>query len=74
MSDFITRLGEEMDELAVKTGKLSNFLNTEHFNNIDEIQKGLLKIQYAAMVAYLSCLKERLIWLVASQNVESKNK
>jgi hypothetical protein len=74
MNDFITRLKEESNELISKTEKLGRFINSEGFNDIDEIQKGLLKIQYAAMMTYINCLRERLVWLMAKQNVESKNK
>lgn len=74
MSDFITRLKEERDELKLKQAKLADFLFTENFDSVEEIQKGLLQIQLSAMTTYLKCLNERLIWLVASQNVESKNK
>jgi hypothetical protein len=74
MNDFITRLKEESNELISKTEKLARFINTESFNDIDEIQKGLLKIQYSAMMTYLNCLRERLLWLMAKQNAESENK
>lgn len=74
MSDFITRLQQERDELKLKRDNLNNFLFTENFEGIDQIQKGLLQIQYSAMITYLKCLNERLIWLIAKDNIESQNK
>jgi hypothetical protein len=74
MSDFITRLKQERDELDLKRGNLNTFMFSEEFEDIDQIQKGLLQIQYYAMITYLKCLNERLVWLIAKQNVESQNK
>lgn len=73
MSDFITRLKEERDELELKRGKINTFMFSEEFEDIDQIQRGLLQIQYYAMITYLKCLNERLIWLIAKENIESKN-
>jgi hypothetical protein len=67
MSDFITRLTKEKDELTLKIGNLRDFIDTENFDGINEIQIGLMKIQHSAMKTYLNCLRERLLWLKAAE-------
>ena len=59
MSDFITRLETEKNELFEKLQKLGEFLSSDKIHNIDPIQLSLLQIQYAAMSTYLLCLSER---------------
>jgi hypothetical protein len=63
MSDFITRLYDEKNQLEDKTNKLGAFLFTVDFIKLDEIQQGLLQIQHSAMMTYLKCLNERIVRL-----------
>lgn len=60
MSDFKSRLETERVELEEKLNKLNDFNASEKANEIDPIQKSLLRIQAGAMYTYLECLKERL--------------
>lgn len=60
MSDFITRLETESNELVEKMEKLSAFIASDNFDKIDSSQKSLLKIQWQAMQTYNLCLAERL--------------
>lgn len=60
MSDFRTRLAEEQAQLEEKLNKLDEFLDSDKFNRVDDVQKALLKVQATAMNTYNQCLKERL--------------
>jgi len=60
MSDFKTRLFSEQSELEERIEKLTIFIETESFNDIDEMQQRLLRIQREAMITYLYCLDERI--------------
>lgn len=61
---FLDRLRKEQEELSTKIEKLKAFLDTEKFyENIDEIQQTLLRIQYSAMLTYHLCLVERLKYI-----------
>jgi len=68
MSDFITRLYDEKNQLEYKTNKLGAFLFTVDFMKLDEIQQGLLQIQHSAMMTYLKCLNERILRLSPRTN------
>ncbi len=60
MSDFKSRLETERVELEEKLNKLNDFNASEKADEIDPIQKSLLRVQAGAMYTYLECLKERL--------------
>lgn len=60
MSDFKTRLLDEQQQLEEKLDKLDAFLMSDKVDNIDNVQKALLKVQAAAMNTYLQCLQERI--------------
>lgn len=60
MSDFLDRLKNESKDLEEKISKLSEFLYTEAFNEIDPIQQTLLVIQQSAMITYGQVLAERI--------------
>lgn len=60
MSDFKERLLVEASELEIKLDKLYDFLASDKFIIIDEVQKALLSVQATAMNTYLQCLKERI--------------
>lgn len=53
MSDFKTRLVEEQVQLEEKLDKLDSFILSDNFNNIDNVQKALLKVQATAMNIYI---------------------
>ena len=57
---FLTRLKKEEEELSIKMDKLEIFMCSEKFNNIPDIQKSLLRVQYMAMDTYKMCLLERI--------------
>jgi len=63
MSTFLERLNEEANDLASKMLKLGDFIGSENFGNIDEVQQILLQVQIKAMDTYLQCLRERLYQL-----------
>lgn len=60
MGDFKTKLIDEKNQLSIKLDALDNFILSESFNEIDDIQKSLLQVQVTAMNTYLQCLKERI--------------
>jgi len=60
MDTFKDRLIKEQVELEEKLNKLDNFIVSEKFNEIDDVQKALLQVQATAMNSYNQCLKERL--------------
>ena len=63
MSTFLERLEDESSELFAKILKLNDFIGSEKFSDIDEIQQVLLQVQLKTMEAYLQCLNERLFQL-----------
>ena len=63
MSTFTSRLEEEKKELSLKMVALRNFINSEAFNKIDDVQMTLLNIQLKAMETYSQCLLERIVRL-----------
>ena len=56
----LDRMVIEYDELKQKIDKLDVFLDSEKFNTLDEIVKGLLSSQYHTMIAYSITLSERM--------------
>lgn len=70
MSDFIVRLSDEKSQLDEKIAKLEAFKNSDAFNGIDNVQRGLLKIQLNAMATYSQVLDERLWRLSPSESVD----
>lgn len=60
MSDFKDRLVTEHSELSEKIEKLSNFLESERFSDIDKEQQELLKQQYQVMLEYQQILIQRI--------------
>ena len=69
MSDFISRLSDEKSQLDEKIAKLEAFTKSYAFNSIDNVQRGLLKIQLNAMATYSQILDERLWRLSPSESV-----
>jgi len=66
MSDFIARLSDEKSQLDEKIAKLQAFTNSDAFNGIDNVKRGLLKIKLNAMATYSQVLEERL-WRLSPQ-------
>lgn len=60
MSDFISRLQEEKNELHAKKLKLKDFLLSKKTAEIDSSQLMLMYMQLSAMEKYYSCLNLRL--------------
>ena len=64
---FIERLKSERKELSEKTEKLMSFLTSEKFNELDSLNKVLLKEQEICMHRYLRILDERIGLLCAEK-------
>ena len=64
MSDFKTRLINEVKELTERTEKLSVFINTPKFNELPLIDREDLLEQLKYMKSYLKVLKRRVSRLV----------
>lgn len=58
---FITRLKEEAGELYFRHQKLAEFIGSDKFASISELQQSLLKRQFAAMSEYGKVLDERIV-------------
>ena len=69
MSDFISRLYDEKNQLEERYSKLKSFLFSDAFDKIDVRQQGLLQIQVSAMETYLKVLNERILLLEPQSNV-----
>ena len=63
MSDFKQRLEDEYCDLMVKIGKLSNFMKSQNFADIDKKQQVLLEQQVQHMADYGRVLSERMTLL-----------
>lgn len=57
----IERMKVEKAELEARTIKLLAFMESDKFNELDSIEKRLLRQQYAGMETYLTALKARLL-------------
>lgn len=60
MSDFLERLNKEKAELDIRIEKLSTFINSSKFEDIDDCNQSLLVHQITIMKSYSWCLNERL--------------
>ena len=60
---FLERLFEEKAQLTEKLEKLRTFIDSEKFQQIDDVQMTLLNIQIKAMETYSQCLLERIVRL-----------
>lgn len=58
--DFLERLKTEKEELALKIEKLTNFIASDKFNELNLMQKNLLQLQAGAMETYHDCLLFRI--------------
>lgn len=64
MSDFKTRLINEVKELTERTEKLSVFINTPKFNELPLIDREDLLEQLEYMKSYLKVLERRVNRLI----------
>lgn len=60
MDTFVTRMIEERTELLGRIDRLSAFMETEDFKNLDLIKKNLMREQLHAMKMYAKYLSERI--------------
>jgi hypothetical protein len=60
MNNFKIRLLDEENILNSNIEKLYDFIQSEKFNKIDDVQKPLLLIQLNAMRTYWRCLTARI--------------
>ena len=63
MSTIKENLITEKVELTKKLEKLRTFLESEKYQEIDNVQMTLLNIQEKAMETYSQCLLERIVRL-----------
>lgn len=62
-TDVKDRVIEERDQLLEKLNKLDFFIESDKFQEIDDVQRALLQVQATSMNCYLQCLNERIIRL-----------
>lgn len=62
MENYIERIKLEEAELKDRTLKLIAFMESDEFGKLDDTEKRLLRMQYAAMETYLSALGSRLAY------------
>ena len=60
MSKVQKRLSDEQLQLVERIDKLSDFIDSDNFDNIKKEQKGLMCIQLSIMEAYDTVLVERI--------------
>lgn len=66
MKDYIERMKDEGEELAMKMSKLYDFLNQNH-RDLDETEKYLMREQLEAMDKYLCILDARIAHAVLKE-------
>ena len=59
-STFLERLVAERDELVEKMEKLTLFLKSDIFMNMNDYSRDLLMEQYRIMISYVDCLNRRI--------------
>lgn len=59
-STFLERLVVERDELVEKMEKLTLFLKSDIFMNMNDYSRDLLMEQYRIMISYVDCLNRRI--------------
>jgi hypothetical protein len=58
--DYLQNLEKEYKDICAKKGALAHFLEFGNFDNLNEAEGGLLRVQYATMEAYSNVLYQRL--------------
>lgn len=70
MEGFKIRLFEEQDELALKVGKIEQFMISEEFDTLSFKLRWLTKLQSYHMHHYFKVLKKRIAILCTTDDVE----
>ncbi len=60
MSDFRARLHTEFSDLTIKVDKLKDFIVSEQYDKLPEIDRKDLKEQFLHMSGYLAVLNRRV--------------
>ena len=63
MDKEMEELTKEQTELVDKINKMDEFIESDEFEKLDNIQKALIRAQYKAMDTYNQILFERIIHL-----------
>ena len=71
ISSFLDRLVVEIEELQRKANRLENFLATDAFKSLSQIEQDLLTTQFSTMVSYFNILKLR--HYIATTQFNSQN-
>ena len=58
--EVINSVSDELTELTDKIKSLKDFINSDLFEEIEDIQQELLIMQYDSMLDYQSCLVARI--------------
>ncbi len=58
--ELINSVGKELTELTDKIKSLKDFINSDLFEEIEDMHQELLVMQYGSMLDYQSCLIARL--------------
>lgn len=58
--ELIHSVSDELTELTDKIKSLKDFINSDLFEEIEDIQQELLVMQYESMLDYQSCLIARI--------------
>ena len=58
--DYLQNLEKDYKDICDKKGALAHFIEFGNLDNLNEAEKGLLRVQYSIMDAYLNVLQERL--------------
>lgn len=72
VDSYVDRMGIEYRQLLERTRKLGEFIDSDKYKQLNEIDQGLLNAQYGAMIAYRQILCLRYMnatgYLVTSQS------
>ena len=58
--ELINSVGKELTELTNKIKSLKDFINSDLFEEIEDMHQELLVMQYESMLDYQSCLIARI--------------
>jgi hypothetical protein len=58
--ELINSVGKELTELTDKIKSLKDFINSDLFEEIEDMHQELLVMQYESMLDYQSCLIARI--------------
>jgi hypothetical protein len=58
--DYLQNLEKDYKDICAKKGALAHFLEFGNLDNLNDGERGLLRVQYATMEAYSSVLYQRL--------------